>query len=365
MNIYFGENIKRLRKEREMTQEAFANVLGVSFQAVSKWERGETYPDITMLPSIASFFNVSIDDLLGVDEVKREEKINEYLNLYDKMRFKDKPFLFTKFQEAIKEFPGDYRLLIRYLELYMDTVIIEKDDNAEYEKASQKILSIYDNIQNNCTDDSIRMWAKRLVCTHLWAKTHHTKLDIYQKQAEDILNEMPELVNSREYLATLLMKGDEHYNACTNAIEELIYLLINSVNHYCFYDFDTPPQYILDAMYKIIKVCDTFYTDGNYGKNWIQVIYTYGNIGRMYEYMGDNENANKYLRICAEYAKKYDKLPEKTERHAQFFEDKTFKKTSRGHTKCERIKYCFLNSYRLSDEFKSTQEFKDIIEYLR
>ncbi len=364
MTIYFGENIKRLRKDRELTQDSLANFLGVSFQAVSKWERGETYPDITMLPSIANFFNVSIDDLLGVDKAKKEEKINEYLELYDKIRFKDKPLLFSKFQEAIKEFPGEYRLLIRYLELYMDTVFIEKDDNAEYEKVSQKILSIYDNIQNNCTDDSIRMWAKRLVCTHLWAKAFYKKNDIFQEQAENILNEMPELENSREYLATLLMKGEKHYDACTNAIEKLIYLLINSVNHYCFYELDTPPEFVLEAMYKIIAVCDTFYTDGNYGKNWLHIIYTYGNIGRMYAYMGDNENAIKYLRICVDYAKKYDNLPAETKRNAQFFEDKTFKKTPRGHTKCQRIKYCFETSYRLSDEFKSTQEFKDIIEYL-
>ncbi len=52
MNIYFGENIKRLRSEQNLTQEALAGFLGVSFQTISKWERGETYPDITMLPVI-------------------------------------------------------------------------------------------------------------------------------------------------------------------------------------------------------------------------------------------------------------------------------------------------------------------------
>ena len=49
MNIYFSENIKQLRKERDLTQEALADFLGVSFQAVSKWERGESYPDIEIL----------------------------------------------------------------------------------------------------------------------------------------------------------------------------------------------------------------------------------------------------------------------------------------------------------------------------
>lgn len=75
MNIYFSENIKRLRKERDLTQEALADFLGVSFQAVSKWERGESYPDIELLPTIADFFSISTDELLGVDKAKNEAEI--------------------------------------------------------------------------------------------------------------------------------------------------------------------------------------------------------------------------------------------------------------------------------------------------
>ncbi|MDE6413650.1 MAG: helix-turn-helix domain-containing protein, partial [Eubacterium sp.] len=70
MNIYFSENIKSFRKQRNLTQEGLADLLGVTFQAVSKWERGESFPDITLLPVIADFFDVSIDDLLGVDKAK-------------------------------------------------------------------------------------------------------------------------------------------------------------------------------------------------------------------------------------------------------------------------------------------------------
>ena len=59
MNIYFSEIFKQLRQERDLTQEALADYLGVSFQAVSKWERGESYPDIEILPEIAGYFSVS------------------------------------------------------------------------------------------------------------------------------------------------------------------------------------------------------------------------------------------------------------------------------------------------------------------
>ena len=62
MNI--GKTISKLRKDKNMTQSEVADKLGVSYQAVSKWERDESLPDITLLPSIADLFGITIDQLL-------------------------------------------------------------------------------------------------------------------------------------------------------------------------------------------------------------------------------------------------------------------------------------------------------------
>lgn len=60
-----GKNISRLRKEKGLTQEALANALGVTNQAVSKWEQDSCCPDIQLLPRLAELFGCSIDALFG------------------------------------------------------------------------------------------------------------------------------------------------------------------------------------------------------------------------------------------------------------------------------------------------------------
>ena len=73
MNL--GNKIKTLRKEHNLTQENLAEMLGVSYQAISRWENNITSPDISTLPILANIFNVTIDYLLDVNITKNEEKV--------------------------------------------------------------------------------------------------------------------------------------------------------------------------------------------------------------------------------------------------------------------------------------------------
>ena len=63
MKIMLAEKIREYRSQNHLTQEEFGKLLGVSAQAVSKWEREECYPDITFLPEIAALLCCSISDL--------------------------------------------------------------------------------------------------------------------------------------------------------------------------------------------------------------------------------------------------------------------------------------------------------------
>lgn len=71
---YFGDNLYSLRKSRGLSQDEFAESLGVSRQAVSKWERNEAYPDTENLIAIAKFFDVKIDDLINTS-INTDESI--------------------------------------------------------------------------------------------------------------------------------------------------------------------------------------------------------------------------------------------------------------------------------------------------
>ena len=72
MNEYFGKNVRKLRKNKNLTQEQFAQALGVSFQSVSRWENCVTYPDVELIPLIARYFGVTIDELFGIPEENKK-----------------------------------------------------------------------------------------------------------------------------------------------------------------------------------------------------------------------------------------------------------------------------------------------------
>ena len=71
--IYLPANLKKYRLQKELTQEDVADYLGITAQSVSKWERGESYPDIALLPALANIFETSVDLLLGMDTIRAEE----------------------------------------------------------------------------------------------------------------------------------------------------------------------------------------------------------------------------------------------------------------------------------------------------
>lgn len=112
MNLLIGENIKRMRRKRNLTQEEMAAHLGISFQSVSKWERGDGYPDITMLPALANYFGISVDELLGMSEIAKKAQYDEINRMWDE---NNKKGLHSEnvelMRQSLKTFPNNALLL--------------------------------------------------------------------------------------------------------------------------------------------------------------------------------------------------------------------------------------------------------------
>ena len=116
MQLNLGMKIRELRKRDERTQEMLAEALGVTSQAVSRWESGGSYPDMEIIPSIANYFGVSIDELFGYDN-ERAQKIDKLATRINEMNAENNgedvniDECIALAHAAMVEFPGNERIM--------------------------------------------------------------------------------------------------------------------------------------------------------------------------------------------------------------------------------------------------------------
>lgn len=172
MKLTIGGKIRSLRRQRDLTQEEMAAHLGISFQAISKWERGDGYPDITMLPILANYFSVSIDELMGLSESAKLQKLQELNRIWEE---NDSTGLHRKNVDLMKEglriFPN-HGLLLAQL-----SVSLEKLDGTEEEKADnlRKSIAVQEQILRYGEDSEIRGAALYNICFSYWKLGERSK----------------------------------------------------------------------------------------------------------------------------------------------------------------------------------------------
>ena len=112
MALTIGKKIAELRRESNKTQEQLATYVGVSTAAVSKWETGQAYPDITLLTSIADFFEVSVDGLLSHQITNHEQALKQiHQTIADGVQSGNYDKALPIITDALKKYPNDFTLL--------------------------------------------------------------------------------------------------------------------------------------------------------------------------------------------------------------------------------------------------------------
>ncbi len=164
MEKYFSMNFRNERKKKGLTQEQIAEVLNISYQAVSKWETAASLPDISMLVVIADYFGVSIDYLLGYDMGKQAKEIDETIeiakNYCDQGEYgKAVPIL----REALGKHPANERLMYQLAYALSGTLKESPENYNEAILLYQKILEFSINTELRakvCRDLIYRYYTK-------------------------------------------------------------------------------------------------------------------------------------------------------------------------------------------------------------
>ena len=185
MKLQIGEMIKKLRLQQGITQEKLAEILGVSCQSVSRWELGVCYPDMELLPALANYFNVTLDELMGMNGIRSDAKQREIftrtLDLERQERWTEAVLIL---RESLKVYPHNDGLMS---ELAMAlTHLDDPDTNAEAISLSEKILA-------HSTNEKIRSTTRANLCS-LYKTTGQTQ------KALELGRTLPHIWESREIL---------------------------------------------------------------------------------------------------------------------------------------------------------------------
>lgn len=297
--IGIGEKIRKYRTGRGISEDSLAQYLGVNCKDVIKWENGEEYPPVEAIAAAADYFEVTTDDLLCMDAFDHEDKIRGYMEKFqENIASGDLKNAISTIREGLIHFPKNFRfkcMLMYSLYLYCDRPSAVKHYSAE-------ILDIYNDIQENCTDDAIRLEAKRLLCLHYYEDLHDAPA------ARAIASTLPDRKISREDMLPIVSEGEEKLTALQKNISSYADLLSDTIISYAEYAHSGRAKDRL-ALYELAEhIRSLIYTKEDYCEAAPARFEAMKQLAILYIAEGDADTALQCLENAAKCAVDYDSL---------------------------------------------------------
>jgi transcriptional regulator with XRE-family HTH domain len=322
MKLTLGQKIKELRKRDDRKQEDLANALGVTNQAVSRWEKDGSYPDMEMIPAIANYFGITIDELFGYEN-DRDKKISTIIgkiDAYDIKHSGDDYWVdecLTILREGLAEFPNNERLLLtladtlweagwrrHYGWLYYDDegyIQYHYDTHKKNEYWSE-CAKVCEQLVDNTKDNVIFTQAVAILVPLYRNYGEFEKAISYAKR-------MPKLQQSREFLLTEATDGklgaeyigEFLLESARQFSEQLVFGVIANIKHF---ESDMPIEKVKGAISVFDLICD----DGNMGvhHDFVSKLYLY--LSRLQWERGYHDDAFVSLDRALDHAKAYETL---------------------------------------------------------
>ena len=302
--IKIGKKIRLLRKNNDVTQDKLAAYLGVTPQAVSRWESEICYPDIETLPQIADFFGVDMDELLCYDSVQKESRIRDYLAQSAILLENDKlGECLSLLREAYAEIPSSFEIQLELASVLSEISAMGKPRRADLMEA----VSLCNHILEYCTDDELRDETKKTLCDIYSHQLGNTEMAI------SIAEKLHSMSYSKEIVKATVLTGDIAFNqAQSNIMSFADNMWWHMYNIACVPDISGDKYSIdqkIEIMHKAIGVLEVVF-DGDYLYYNDRLANSYRQLAMLYLAKGERENALNCVEKMAEYAIAFDSLPE-------------------------------------------------------
>ena len=319
MDINIAENIKRLRRQKDYTQEELAQFIGISPQSVSKWERGEGYPDITLLPTIAAVFDVTLDELFGFCDRQNEKYMNELMEQY-RINLSSGKIMeaIETLKEARKKFPDNFLIML----CYADSLNMKQGEDKSGDRL--EVIELCKLVLDKCDETHMRNHAMRTLCYTYYY------MDEYDKAIE-IVYKMPSIYECFEItLPHIVKNSSESIVANKQLIRSLIDIIKGSLykisylkntgesisGKSIFYngDIESPQNdYTSEERIKLIDIAislyNLIYEDGDYLYNSFHLCSLYEQKARLLFKNGEITKTLDALSEASYFIKQYDDVP--------------------------------------------------------
>jgi len=350
MTVKIGKRIKELRKKYDVTQDRLADVLGVTSQAVSKWENETGYPDIEYITPIANFFNVTIDELFGHDNAEKVRKVEEYCKKHDDMELDWMPVdeRIGVMRQALAEYPGEEKLLVRLaISLYYKW---QAEDFDRYSLIDGKYRYDFEKIRAHAGwEEPVKIMEELLatsVDNEVRAKCRDYLPDIY-----GYIGEKEKVYKIADYCPTC--RNEVLYAALSSGYEEEARissqrLLMKGLHlmqvHLPMQTSDNALR--LKAYEQILGIYQLIFNDGNYQFYHAKVEYIYVTIASIHIRAGRHDEAIDALEEAYDHAVQFDVYLDKLR--------------TEGEVKYTSV---FMDSF--SDKSEDVHAAKQVPEFLR
>lgn len=361
MKLNIGETIKKLRKEREITQEEFAEVLGVSCQSVSRWENNSCYPDIELIPTIAAFFDISTDKLMGVDDATEKKAVDQYLKDFQMaISVGNIDECIHIARAGVAEIPNNYALLNKL----MYALFAAGDDTANIldwkerrEQNDAEIVALGERIMKYCPDARIKYEATDRLAFH------HCEMGRKQ-QGRAIYETFPPMAYCKEWALKWALSDDKKLPHWRKFILQAYYALSDGLWQLTDLVSDEDAVIVCQKMHDL----DHLIFDNNRpNEDWGNAS-TYFECAKRLVKVNRIEEAIDKLNICIKHAYEFENRPEVIKSTSILIGEREKRRSDFETTDSRPLHEIVRDTWLAEKEFdtiRDTKEFKAILEQLK